>query len=206
MTVFTWPAGSSALGTIASIVLAFLASSIDDYALLACLYASPRASVREITAAKMICAALALCMAVALATACLALPLPLSRFMGLVPLALGASRLIGNGNSRSAADEKTAEVSLRIRTGSAMRRVSYLVTVLFAASFDNIALYLPLFMRGGWSTVAIATGLVLALTVPLCGLALVSSSIQFRFRGAQLRLGPAVPYLMMFIGVKALAS
>lgn len=194
-------------GMVTPIVLAFLASSIDDFALLACLYAARQASTREITAAKMLCATLALCMAMIFAAVCLALPLSISRLMGLLPLALGAKRLLDNRKSRSAtSDGETAGAYPRMRGGGTMSRVSCLVAILFAASLDNIALYVPLCVQGGRAVVVPIVGIVLTLTLMLCGLAWLSGTIRIPLRNTRLRLEPAVPYLMMFIGIKALAT
>jgi cadmium resistance protein CadD (predicted permease) len=199
-------APDSIFGTVTCIVLAFAASSIDDFALLACMYADRSARVREITGAKLFCASLALCIAIAFGTGCRALPLSTSRLAGLVPFLLGVKRLIGNRKKRTDAGVEASSAYAPMCTGGMMRRVFRYVAILFAASFDNIALYVPLFLHDGQAVIAPTISIILSLTGILCGLALLSSRIRIRLRGTRLRLEPAVPFLMMLIGIKAFAT
>ncbi|MFT4065590.1 cadmium resistance transporter [Paraburkholderia sp.] len=200
------PLPFTVLDTVTSAVLAFLASSIDDYALLICLYASPQARIGEITVARMLCTTLVLCMAAAFATASLALPPPVSRLAGLAPLAIGVKRLIGNRNSRSATDAGTGDLNPRRQPVGAIRRVICLAVLFFGSSLDNLALYVPLFVHARLAEAATTFGFVFTLTLMLCGIALISGALPGRFHCVRLKLGTAVPYLMMFIGIKALAT
>ncbi|HEY0293971.1 MAG TPA: hypothetical protein VGC69_01410 [Bordetella sp.] len=189
-----------------SILLAFAASSIDDFILLVCLYADRRAGIGEITGAKMICVLLALGAAIACATTWLALPLSLSRAMGLAPLALGIKRLIDHRRPRAEAGAGPPGAYAHMGTGTLAQRTMRYVLTLFAASLDNVVLYLPLFAQGHQTAIVSTIGIVLALTLSLCGIALLCSRIPIPFHAACLKLGAAVPYLMMYIGIKALAA
>lgn len=65
MTAWSVPAVTA--GMTLSILLAFVTSSIDDFVLLVCLYAERRVPAREVTVAKLACAALSLGLALACA-------------------------------------------------------------------------------------------------------------------------------------------
>ncbi|CAG4900004.1 cadmium resistance transporter [Paraburkholderia gardini] len=197
-------------GLAASILLAFVTSSLDDFVLLACLYADWQASSRRITAAKLVCALLSLVAGIALAIACLALPLTLSRIAGLVPLALGVKRLI-DARTASSADTDTATREAapgyaRTSPHGAAPGFARLLSILLAASLDNIALYIPLFTHGNRPAIVPAIAIVLPMTLLLCALAFMSSRLRVPLRMRRLRADAVVPYLMMFIGMKALAA
>ncbi|WP_146757915.1 cadmium resistance transporter [Paraburkholderia unamae] len=204
MTAWSVPAVTA--GMTLSILLAFVTSSIDDFVLLVCLYAERRVPAREVTVAKLACAALSLGLALACARACLALPLPVSRAVGLVPLALGIKRL---AERRSAPQGVRAEPEPE-RSGAhaerAVRRFARCLFILLAASLDNIALYIPLFAQGSHGEAALAWAVVMPMTLLLCTAALVSSRLRVPLRARRLRLDAVVPYLMIYIGIKALAA
>ncbi|OLL31227.1 hypothetical protein BTH42_13610 [Burkholderia sp. SRS-W-2-2016] len=211
-------------GSAASILLAFVASSIDDFFLLACLYADRRVPIRGIGAAKLAGAALSLSAAGVLASACVALPLSLSRLAGLVPLALGVKRLIASRvavASHSAIRADSPELAAASTPDSAStcfpasaRGFLRLLFIFIAASADNIALYIPLLTDGSRSAavpaIVSAFAVVLPMTLLLCALAWLSSRVRLPSRLPlpmhRLRVDAAVPYLMMLTGIKALVT
>jgi cadmium resistance protein CadD (predicted permease) len=190
----------------ASIVLAFVTSSIDDFVLLVCLYADRFAKTLEVTGAKLLCAALTLGAAIVCASACLALPVAVSRAVGIIPLALGVKRLIAQrGQPRETPVELPVELP-HGHTWSSMRRFAGYTVILGAASFDNVALYIPLFVQGQRAGFIMGVGMILPMTALLCVLALLASRLRIAPRTFPVRLDAAVPYLMMFIGIKSLAA
>lgn len=190
----------------ASLVLAFAASSIDDFVLLVCLYADRSASVREISGAKLLCALLTLGAAIVCAMACLALPVAVSRMVGLIPLALGVKRLIDRRSAQQdAARDRPDPLAGAQRWRGAGRFAGY-TAILGAASFDNVALYIPLFVQGQRAAWALGFGIILPLTALLCALALWVSRVRFTQPARWLKLDAAVPYLMMLVGIKSLAA
>lgn len=189
-----------------AILLAFAASSGDDFILLVCLYADRRASVHEITAAKMMGVLLALGAAIACAATFLTLPLTLSKTLGLIPLALGVKRLIDQHRPRTGTGAASSVTYAHLREGGMARRIARYVATIFAASLDNVALYIPLFARENQAAIVSTAGTLLSLSLLLCAAALLSSRVPVPFHAAYAKLNAAVPYLMMYIGIKALAT
>lgn len=192
---------------VASTILIFFTSSVDDFVLLACIFAGRRIKFRELVLSKMLCTLLALSMSFVIAAAARnALPLAMSRVVGVIALGMGIKRLGDGRRPRMGSDAETFGVHWSRATVGGTRRVLNSMPVLFAASVDNIALYIPQFSHSDKISTALTMGIVLLLTVLLCGAAFLCGSIRSPFRSASPKVGAAVPYLMIYIGVTELVN
>jgi cadmium resistance protein CadD (predicted permease) len=191
-----------------SVLSAFAASSIDDFVLRVALYGDRHADLREITCAKLFSTAIVLGATVAVAVACQVMPPSLSRAAGFVPLALGIKWLMERRVPRiEIAPLKTA-TSAHIHIGRPTQRVARHAVGFFAASLDNIALYIPLFARSSRIAIALAIGIIFVLNLLLCGITMLPGQMRIRIPCpvTRLRFDAVIPYLMLYIGIKALAA
>jgi cadmium resistance protein CadD (predicted permease) len=187
--------------TIALTAAVFVGASIDDFMFLVCLLTGARARPYGVMLAKFVNAAVVVACAAVLAAvlASSAAKIGNALVVGSVPLALGLYRLVQARlrpkNATPAPHEPLA--------GESFWRC---FVVFGAGSLDNVAAYTSLFAASAASVAATSMATILALTVVLCGAAWLVVTQQWRMFRSAWRLDGFVPYLLIGLGIRAIAA
>jgi len=137
------------LGTIGVSGVVFAATNVDDVFLLAAFFADERMRPRAVVVGQFLGIGLLVALSAVAALAALSVPDGYPALLGVVPLALGVRglwRLIRKGGEPDA-EEDTARDAQRRAVGRTHSQVLAVAAVTVANGGDNLAAYIPLFVR-----------------------------------------------------------
>lgn len=191
------------IALIAESVTAFVATNVDDLAVLLLLFASG-ARLGTVIAGQYAGFAAILGASAIASAAALVLPAGWAAWLGLVPFTIGLRALFRRGDD----DDDVARAS---RPGAALSSVATVAAVTLANGGDNIAVYAALFARRAIAEIAVVTAcfavLVLALVIATSRIARlppVARAFETSVRSAQAHR--LTPWLLMALGAAILVE
>lgn len=175
-------------------VVAFASTNVDDAFVLLAFYGDPKFRTLQVVIGQYIGMTTLTVIGLAVAFAALALPTGYIGYLGLLPILVGARRLILAIRERSAQDGCQAKFEAHGRA------IASVASVTIANGGDNVGTYAPLFARQDNINIALMCGIFIVMTGIWCivGKLLVSHPVlglHIRRWGHQI-----VPFILMGIG------
>ena len=174
---------------------AFASTNVDDAFVLLAFFSDPKYRAAQVVAGQYIGMATLIGIAIAVALATMALPTSYIGYLGLLPILIGAKRLI------AAIREQRAGTEWHLKVESDGRAIASVASITIANGGDNVGTYVPLFAKVNGTGVVLISVLFFVLTAIWCiaGKLLVSHPVL----GLHIRRWGhiVVPFVLMAIGV-----
>ena len=183
------------LETLLLAIAAFVSTNIDDAFVLLAFFGDPKYRAVQVVAGQYLGMAALTTIALAVAFAALALPNGYIGYLGLLPILIGAKRLV------TAIGERRRGMDSEVRFEAHGKAIASVASVTIANGGDNIGTYVPLFARQDGLKIALTCAVVLVLTGVWCvtGKLLVSHPVLGRHVRSWGHM--AVPFVLMALGI-----
>jgi|HubBroStandDraft_2_1064218.scaffolds.fasta_scaffold641260_1 cadmium resistance protein CadD (predicted permease) len=155
------------LGAAALAVPLFAATNIDDILVLVAYFADPRFRIRDVVIGQYLGIGALTLVSIIAALVAGAIPDRYIGLLGLVPIALGISKLADSGP----AAQPRADNGLRTAPTPLSRKVLAVSAVTVSNGADNIGAYAPLFATRSHAEIAVIAGIFALMTAVWCYLA-----------------------------------
>ena len=188
------------LETLLLAVAAFASTNVDDAFVLLAFFGDPKYTTPQVIAGQFLGMAALTAIALTVAYAALTLPTAYVGYLGLLPIAIGAKRLVA-----AIAEQRRGQLEPQPRFEAHGKAIASVASVTIANGGDNIGTYVPLFARQDGFKIALTCAVILILTGVWCltGKLLVSHPV---FGQHVRRWGHmVVPFILMTIGIYILA-
>ncbi|HEY7066722.1 MAG TPA: cadmium resistance transporter [Chloroflexota bacterium] len=198
------------LGVLALGLAAFVSTNVDGLLVLMIFFADAEIAPPQIVAGQLVATVLWIAISVAASAAAVTLPTRWLALLGIIPIALGSSKLKALRSASAGAMDERAEVEMAARRSlqRTRSRVSAVALVALANGGDNVAVYIALFSISTPNQIAAFVVVFLTLAIAWCMLAYYL--VRRTWLGAQIeQYGErALPFILMglglYIGAKAL--